>query len=47
MIAYDGNNVIRTKNTSGYFPFMSIGNNTVSFGGIVSSVDIKRNERCY
>lgn len=46
-IAYDGNNVIRTTNTSGVFPWMSVGNNFVQFGGIVSSVDIKRNERCY
>lgn len=47
MLAYDGNNAIRTQNTAGYFPFMSVGTNSVSFGGVVSGVTIKRNERCY
>ena len=46
-IAYDGNNVIRTKLTSGIFPWLGIGNNYVQFSGIISSVDIKRNERCF
>lgn len=46
-IAYDGNNAIRTTNTSGVFPWMGVGNNFVQFGGVVSGVTIKRNERCY
>ena len=46
-IAYAGNNAIYTKYTSGIFPWMGVGQNYVSFGGIVGSVTIKRNERCY
>ena len=46
-IAYDGNNMIYTKYTSGIFPWMGVGGNYVKFGGIISSVTIKRNERCY
>ena len=46
-IAYDGNNMIHTKYTSGIFPWMGLGGNYVSFSGIISSVTIKRNERCY
>lgn len=45
-IAY-ANNTIYTKYTSGIFPWMGVGQNYVSFGGIVGSVTIKRNERCY
>ena len=46
-IAYAGNNAIYTKYTSGIFPWMGVGQNYVTFGGIVGSVTIKRNERCY
>lgn len=46
-IAYSGNNAIYTKYTSGIFPWMGVGQNYVTFGGIVGSVTIKRNERCY
>ena len=46
-IAYDGNNVIRTQYTSGIYPYMNLGNNWTTFGGIISSIDIQRNERCY
>lgn len=46
-IAYDGNNVIRTKYTSGIFPWMGVGGNYVQVSGIISSVTIKRNERCF
>lgn len=46
-IAYAGNNSIYTKYTSGIFPWMGVGQNYVSFGGIVGSVTIQRNERCY
>lgn len=46
-LAYDGNNVILTKHTSGIYPWMGVGENYVSFGGIIDSVSIKRNERCY
>lgn len=46
-LAYDGNNVILTKHTSGIYPWMGVGENYVSFGGIIDSVTIKRNERCY
>lgn len=46
-IAYDENNAIHTQYTSGIFPWMRVGNNNVQFGGIVSSVTIKRNERCH
>lgn len=46
-LAYDGDNVIQTKHTSGIYPWMSVGENYVSFGGIIDSVTIKRNERCY
>lgn len=46
-IAYAGNNTIYTKYTSGIFPWMGVGQNYVTFGGIVGSVTIKRNERCY
>lgn len=46
-IAYSGNNTIYTKYTSGIFPWMGVGQNYVSFGGIVGSVTINRNERCY
>lgn len=46
-LAYDGDNVIQTKHTSGIYPWMGVGENFVSFGGIIDSVTIKRNERCY
>lgn len=46
-IAYDGNNQMHTQYTSGIFPWMGVGQNYVTFGGIVGSVTIKRNERCY
>jgi phage-related protein len=46
-IAYDGNLVIRTQLTAGIYPFMDVGMNIVSFGGIVEGVEIKRNQRCY
>ena len=46
-LAYDGDNVIQTKHTSGIYPWMGVGENYVSFGGIIDSVTIKRNERCY
>lgn len=46
-IAYDGNNAIHTQYTSGIFPWMGVGGNYVQFGGIVDSVTIRRNERCY
>lgn len=46
-LAYDGNNQIHTQYTSGIFPWMGVGNNFVQFGGVVSGVTIKRNERCY
>ena len=46
-LAYDGNNQIHTHYTSGIFPWLGIGNNYVQFSGIISSVDIKRNERCF
>lgn len=46
-IAYDGNNQMHTQYTSGTFPWMNIGNNYVSFSGVISSVTIKRNERCF
>ena len=46
-LAYDGNNTIHTQYTSGIFPWMGVGNNFVQFGGVVSGVTIKRNERCY
>lgn len=47
MLAYDGNNRIRTQYTSGLFPWLSVGQNYVSFGGIIDQVKVKRNERCY
>lgn len=47
MLAYDGNNVVRTMYTSGIFPWMAVGNNAVSFGGIVESIEIQRNQRYY
>lgn len=47
MIAYDGNNRIRTQYTSGLFPWFGVGENYVSFGGIIDRVTIKRNERYY
>ena len=46
-LAYDGNNAIHTQYTSGIFPWMGVGNNFVQFGGVVSGVTIKRNERCH
>ena len=46
-IAYDGNKVIRTQYTSGIYPFMNIGNNYTTFGGIISSIDVQRHQRCY
>lgn len=46
-LAYDGDNVIQTRHTSGIYPWMGVGENFVSFGGIIDSVTIKRNERCY
>ena len=46
-LAYDGDNVIQTRHTSGIYPWMGVGENYVSFGGIIDSVTIKRNERCY
>lgn len=46
-LAYDGNNAIHTQYTSGIFPWMNVGNNFVQFGGVVSGVTIKRNERCF
>lgn len=48
-IAYDGgsNPQMRTQLTSGVFPYMNPGGNYVSFGGIVSSVEIQRNQRSY
>ena len=47
MLAYDGNNRIRTQYTSGLFPWLGVGQNYVTFGGIVDQVKVKRNERCY
>lgn len=51
MLAYSigtGNvKTIRTNLTSWIYPFMSVGNNYVQFSGIIQSVSIKRNERCY
>lgn len=38
---------VRTMLTSGIYPYMSVGNNYVTFSGIIQSVDIQRNERCY
>ena len=48
-IAYDGsqNPQMRTTLTNGIYPFMNVGNNIVTFGGIVESIEIKRNQRCY
>lgn len=46
-LSYDGDNVIQTKHTSGIYPWMGVGENYVSFGGIIDSITIKRNERCY
>lgn len=46
-LAYDGNNVILTKHTSGIYPWLGVGGNYISFSGIVGSVTIKRNERFY
>ena len=46
-IAYDGNKVIRTQLTSGIYPYMNLGNNWTTFGGIISSIDIQRNQRLY
>lgn len=46
-LAYDGSNVILTKHTSGIYPWFGVGGNYISFSGIVGSVTIKRNERCY
>lgn len=46
-LAYDGNNAIHTQYTSGIFQWMGVGNNFVQFGGVVSGVTIKRNERCF
>lgn len=46
-LAYDGNNVIQTKHTSGIYPWLGVGDNYISFSGIVDSVTVKRNERCY
>ena len=46
-LAYDGSNAIHTQYTSGIFPWMNVGNNFVQFGGVVSGVTIKRNERCF
>ena len=51
MLAYSigtGNvKTIRTNLTSGIDPFLGVGNNYVQFSGIIPSVDIQRNERCY
>lgn len=46
-LAYDGSNAIHTQYTSGIFPWMGVGNNFIQFGGVVSGVTIKRNERCF
>ena len=48
-IAYDGsqNPQMRTPLTSGIFPWMSVGNNAVTFGGIISSIQVTRRQRCY
>lgn len=48
-IAYDGGSSpqMRTQLTSGVFPWMNPGNNYVSFGGIVGSIEIQRNQRSY
>lgn len=46
-LAYDGDNVIQTKHTSGIYPWMGVGENYVSFCGIIDRVTIKRNERFY
>lgn len=48
-IAYDGGSSpqMRTQLTSGVFPYMNPGGNYVSFGGIVSSIEIQRNQRSY
>ena len=46
-IAYDDNLVMRTLYTSGIYPYMDVGQNIVTFGGIVGSIEIKRNQRCY
>lgn len=48
-IAFDGGSSpqMRTQLTSGVFPWMNPGNNYVSFGGIVGSIEIQRNQRSY
>lgn len=48
-IAYDGgsNPQMRTQLTSGIFPYMNVGQNAVTFGGIIESIEITRNQRCY
>ena len=48
-IAYDGGSSpqMRTQLTSGVFPWMNPGNNYVTFGGIVGSIEIQRNQRSY
>ena len=48
-IAYDGsqNPQMRTPLTSGIFPWMSVGNNAVTFGGIISAIQVTRRQRCY
>lgn len=48
-IAYDGTNnpQMRTQLTSGIFPYMNVGNNSVTFGGIISAVEVTRRQRCY
>ena len=48
-IAYDGGSSpqMRTQLTSGIYPWMNPGNNYVTFGGIVGSIEIQRNQRSY
>lgn len=47
MLVYDGLERNRMMITSGFLPFLSVGNSMVSLNGIAESVTIQRNERCY
>lgn len=47
MIVYDDLERNRMMITSGFLPFMNVGNNVVALSGIATSVVIQMNERCY
>lgn len=44
MLVYKDNNVL-VNNTTGFLPFLAVGDNNISWTGTVSSVEITKNER--